>query len=141
MVGKVQIYTTSNLAQNRMGIWLATPRILMVDMPKMYKQAPVAAMNLPRDVHHCLKSNFAGAMLDVGRLDAAIYTASLKHISQGFYQKTGEALNLLDTKCGATTYIQAEQKRQKLADKQKELKDTMNMACGFANTLFGTKLC
>ena len=95
-------------------------RILKVEMPIAYETMATQTLSLPDAVHSCLKDNIAGAMLEVGRFDAAVYTASLRHISRPFYKCSIAAIDHLDTQCGTTKALEAEKERLRLAAKERE---------------------
>lgn len=97
-----------------------TERIMKVEMPLTYEVIEQNAQHIPSEVHTCLKSNYADAMMAVGSLEAALYTASLKHINQPFRKKSVEALDYLDNDCGTTKALEAEKERQRLAAEQRE---------------------
>lgn len=111
------------------------PRIVRVDMVREY----VYDKSLPKDVNACLKGNMANSVLEVGRLEAALYTSTLKHVFLPFQEKTAEAEKRLDEPCGVSEARrkihefqqalleelkkkQAEERARELARKQQELK-------------------
>lgn len=109
-----------------LAVWLGvhyfilTPRIVKVEMPRAYDAMMVQLPALPRSVHHCLRTGYAGALMEVGRLEAALFTATLKHVSQPFRKKSLEALVSLDKPCGMTKALEAERERLRLlAERQK----------------------
>jgi hypothetical protein len=108
-------------------VWLGvhyfvlTPRIIKVEMPLAYDAMAIQLPALPASVHHCLRSHYAGAVMKVGRFEAALFTASLKHIARPFNKKSLEAIDLLDKPCGVTKALQAEKERLQLEAEQKTL--------------------
>lgn len=97
-----------------------TERIMKVEMPVAYETMATQTLNLPDSVHECLKDNIAGATLDVARFDAAVYTASLRHISRPFHKSSIAAIDHLDTQCGTTKALEAEKECLRLAAEEKE---------------------
>ena len=100
------------------------PRIVKVD-----QQASYATFNhdklLPEEVETCVKENISPITIDVARLEAALYTASLKHISEPYRLKLADVDKQLDQKCGVTISRKTETKRRKTINIQNEFKSNM----------------
>ena len=99
-------------------VWLGlhyfvlTPRIIKVEMPSTYEALIPKSAALPDSVHQCLKQHAAETAMETSRWEAALYTASLKHIKAPFLQAFREGLQALDERCGKSQAVQAELARQ-----------------------------
>ena len=103
--------------------FVLTPRILKVEMPRAYVQVALQYPTLPDEVHHCFIKHYASTLLRVGRLEATLFTASLKHIRAPMNKKSLEALDLLDVPCGKTKALEAEKERRRMAEEQQKRLD------------------
>lgn len=97
-----------------LGVWFGvhystlTPRVLMVDTPTEYSDFHLIN-ELPERVGKCIQENMASAILNTGRLEAALYTATFKHFDQQYKEKQRIAEASLDETCGVS---QARQKQR-----------------------------
>lgn len=96
------------------GVWYGlhystlTPRVLMVETPTQYRDFHLVN-KLPESVGKCIQENMASAILNTARVEAALYTATLKHFDQQYKGKLLAAEASLDEKCGVS---QARQKQR-----------------------------
>lgn len=103
------------LAWGSFHYFVLAPRILMADLPEQFSTY-AADNNLPARIGECVQDNIADALIDVGRIEAAIWTGSFGNVHQPFDEKLVIAEQRLDGICG----IGEERKRQ-LAEEQKRL--------------------
>lgn len=100
-----------------LGVWyglhyvVLTPRILNVDLTAQYQDYHTQH-NLPRSVGECVRDNMAYALLQHGRLEAALMTATLNHINQPYADKRLIAESSLDETCGVSVERQKQRKAQ-----------------------------
>jgi hypothetical protein len=89
------------------GVWYGlhystlTPRVLMLDIPSEYNNFH-HSNELPESVGKCIQENMASAILNAGRLEAALYTATFKHFDQHYKEKKIIAEANLDETCGVS---------------------------------------
>ena len=87
------------------------PRIIKVDQVKGYAYDET----LPANVNECLQGNIADSILEIGRLETALYTATFRHVVLPFQTKAIEAEQRLDQPCGVS------ETRQKMREEQQAL--------------------
>ena len=91
----------------------------MVDMPEEYRDFH-QTNDLPPSIGECIKSHMAPAILQHGRLEAALFTATLRHINQPFQEKLLIAEASLDDTCGINKARQQQRDQEaKLLEQQK----------------------
>ncbi len=99
------------------GIWVGThyavltPRIMMVDLPKAYAHHEYS-VDIPHSSRDCVTNNVVETTLKQGRIQAAIYTASFRHIANPFHKNQAEVETLLNEQCGVNHAIAAAKAQQ-----------------------------
>lgn len=99
-----------------LGIWygahyaVLTPRIMKVDLPSAYGQES-QSIPIPRLALNCVSNNIVERTLEHSRLQAALYTASFRHISAPFHEKQAVVEERLNDECGVNLAIAAEEAR------------------------------
>lgn len=109
-----------------LGVWFGvhystiTPRVLMLDIPAEYSDFHLIN-ELPESVGKCIQKNMALAILNIGRLEAALYTATFKHFDQQYKEKRLIAEASLDETCGVSQARQQQRAAEAKALEQERL--------------------
>ena len=111
--------------------FVLTPRIIKVDQQASFSQD----RNLPQTVQSCIKSKIVPSTLDHARMEAALFTASMKYISAPYRNKLNEVESLIDKQCGVTAELAKQAKRRNVIDARdqaiNEMKYWFNMLQGY----------
>ncbi|WP_412972807.1 hypothetical protein [Glaciecola sp. MF2-115] len=75
-----------------------TPRIITIDSKRFYVQDS----SLPNQVNNCLRERLGRQVLQTGLMEAALYTATLKHLAEPYQDVLANAYVSLDETCGVS---------------------------------------
>lgn len=76
-------------------------RIMMKELPETY-QTYDFGVGVPQSAKHCVLNNIIKETLERGRLEAALYTASFRHIKRPFLTSQIEVEKMLAQQCGVS---------------------------------------
>lgn len=114
--------------------FVLTPRIIKVEQQASYKTFH-QDKNLPQTIESCIQSNIVPTTLNHARLEAALFTASMKNIEVPYRTKLNEVKSMIDDQCGVTAELAKQTKQQRVIDARdqavNEMKYWFNMLQGF----------
>jgi len=102
------------------------PRIIGVDQKISYESFNQDG-SLPQSVGNCVKENITPVTLSIARLEAALYTATLKHIDKPFKDRASEIDSAIDSKCGLSRAREEIRRQQAPQQIKRELQNGLNM--------------
>lgn len=114
------------------GIWYGVhyitlaPRILLVDQKALYSEFNKDG-TLPKSVEICFKDNITPMTLNQARLEAALYTATFKHIDKPLKDKFASIEKAVDTNCGVSRARKKERQRMAPQEFKRDLQQGINM--------------
>lgn len=115
--------------------FVLTPRIIKVDQTASYKTFNQEE-ELPKAIQSCIQNNILPTTLNHARVEAALFTASMKKIAQPYRNKLNEVEQLIDEQCGVTMELARQAKKQNIIDARDQAVNEMqywfNMLQGFA---------
>lgn len=106
------------------------PRIIGVDQKALYVESNQDG-SLPLAIRTCVKENITDTTLSIARLEASLYTATMKHIDKPFNDRFGEIHASIDKQCGISKAREA----QRIKDAPKEIKQSINQGLNLFNEL------
>ena len=95
--------------------FVLTPRIIKVDQQVTYMNFN-QNNNLPKVIQSCIKSNISPTTLDHARMEAALFTATMKNIAAPYKNKLSEIESLINEQCGVTQELAKQTKKQNVID-------------------------
>ena len=106
--------------------FVLTPRIIAIDSKNNYSYDST----LPSNVNACLQARLGKQILKDGLMEAALYTATMKHLAEPYQQTLFQAQIALDDVCGIShaRRIQLEKQRRAAqeAEERQQLKNQFN---------------
>ena len=78
--------------------FIMTPRIITIDSQKNYSYD----ISLPSNVNACLQKRLGDQILKHGLMEAALYTATMKHMAEPYQTALLRAYQALDETCGVS---------------------------------------
>lgn len=115
--------------------FVLTPRILKVD----HQNARISLNQgkiLPQQIQSCVNSKIVPSTLSHARVEAALFTASMRYVVAPYHNKLNEIETMLNKQCGVTAELAKQQKRQNVIDARdqavNEMKYWFNMLQEYA---------
>lgn len=98
--------------------FVMTPRIMRVESHAMYEVIKKDIQPFPEQIERCYAPLYGESLMNLGRWEATLYTASLSHVSLPLQKKSIDAFNALDQRCGLTEALLALKEKQRLEEEQ-----------------------
>ncbi len=115
--------------------FVLTPRIIKVDQRvtfDMFHQDK----NLPQSIQSCVRNKIVPTTLDHARLEAALFTASMKNIAAPYRKKMDEIEMLISEQCGVRVELAKQAQKRSVIDTRNqainEMKYWFNMLQEYA---------
>ncbi len=102
--------------------FVLTPRIIKVDhqASNFYQ-----GRELPPHIIACINGETVPVTLDHARLEAALFTASMKKIASPYRNKFSEIEGIVDKKCGVSIELARQAKKQNITDARDQVTNEM----------------